>query len=78
MLKDEVLKIAMLGHKHISSREGGVEIVAYELATRMRQLGHKVVAYDRSTGHVSGGTLSKMAESKGVKVVPVSILFSNV
>ena len=29
------LRIAMLGHKRIPSREGGVEIVVEELCTRM-------------------------------------------
>lgn len=29
------LNIAMLGHKRIPSREGGIEIVVEELATRM-------------------------------------------
>lgn len=31
------LNIAMLGHKRIPSREGGIEIVVEELATRMVQ-----------------------------------------
>lgn len=33
-MKDK-LNIAMLGHKCISSREGGIEIVVEELSTRM-------------------------------------------
>lgn len=33
--KDKKLNIAMLGHKRIPSREGGIEIVVGELATRM-------------------------------------------
>ena len=32
---NEKIKIAMLGHKRIPSREGGIEIVVEELATRM-------------------------------------------
>jgi len=47
---DEKLRIAMLGHKRIPSREGGVEIVVEELATRMAELRHKVTWYDRK-GH---------------------------
>lgn len=35
----------MLGHKRIPSREGGIEIVVEELATRMVTLGHKVTCY---------------------------------
>ena len=42
------MKIAMLGHKRIPSREGGVEIVVAELATRMAKMGHEVVCYNRS------------------------------
>ena len=33
--QDKTLRIAMLGHKRIPSREGGIEIVVEELATRM-------------------------------------------
>lgn len=35
MQDEKILKIAMFGHKRIPSREGGVEIVVEELATRM-------------------------------------------
>ncbi len=48
------MKIAMLGHKRIPSREGGIEIVVEELATRMTSLGHTVTCYNRSGHHVSG------------------------
>lgn len=41
------LNIAMFGHKHIPSREGGVEIVVEQLATRMAKRGHKVTCYNR-------------------------------
>ncbi len=37
----------MFGHKHIPSREGGVEIVVEQLAVRMVRLGHKVTCYNR-------------------------------
>lgn len=64
------MKIAMLGHKRIPSREGGVEIVVEELATRMVQRGHEVVAYNRKGKHVSDDTysLSNMKEYKGVQI----------
>lgn len=52
--KDGKLKISMLGHKRIPSREGGVEIVVEELSTRMVKEGHRVDAYNRSGYHVSG------------------------
>ena len=50
----EKLKIAMLGHKRIPSREGGIEIVVEELSTRMVKKGHSVTCYNRSGHHVSG------------------------
>lgn len=50
----EKLSIAMLGHKRIPSREGGIEIVVEELSTRMVQAGHSVTCYNRSGHHVSG------------------------
>ena len=49
-----MLKIAMFGQKRIPSREGGVEIVVEELATRMVQIGHDVTCYNRKGHHVSG------------------------
>lgn len=48
------MKIVMLGHKRIPSREGGVEIVVEELATRMAVLGHDVTVYNRKGSHVAG------------------------
>ncbi len=38
----------MIGHKRIPSREGGVEVVVWELATRLRDLGIEVDCYNRS------------------------------
>lgn len=48
------MKIAMIGHKRIPSREGGIEIVVEELATRIVVKGHQVHSYNRSGHHVSG------------------------
>lgn len=48
------LKIAMIGHKRIPSREGGVEIVVDELSTRMVKLGCRVDAYNRYGKHTAG------------------------
>lgn len=64
------MRIAMLGHKRIPSREGGVEIVVDELSTRMVKRGNKVTVYNRMGGHVSGkeyGT-AKLKEYNGVKL----------
>ena len=54
MKNNKKLKIAMLGHKRIPSREGGVEIVVEEVSTRLAALGHEVTCYNRSGHHVSG------------------------
>lgn len=48
------LNIAMLGHKRIPSREGGIEIVVEELSTRMAAQGHTITCFNRSGHHVSG------------------------
>lgn len=67
------LKIAMLGHKRIPSREGGVEIVVEELSARMVQLGNQIVCYNRSGHHVSGKEFDGrcLEEYKGVKLKAV-------
>ena len=71
-MADKKLNIAMLGHKHVLSREGGIEIVVNELATRMASRGHHVTCYDRNTHHVSGNTpLDTRREVGGVKIIPV-------
>ena len=67
----EHLNIAMFGHKHVLSREGGIEIVVKELSTRLAARGHNVVCYDRSTHHVSGEKIDERHEYKGVKIVSV-------
>lgn len=41
------MKIAMIGHKQFPSRSGGIEVVVYELATRLIKLGETVFVYDR-------------------------------
>ncbi len=46
--------IAMLGHKRIPSREGGIEVVVAELSTRMVKHGCNVTCYNRKGHHVSG------------------------
>ena len=67
------LRIAMFGHKRIPSREGGVEIVVEELATRMAKEGHRVTCYNRGGHHVSGAEFDTQdqSECKGVKIKTV-------
>ena len=70
------LNIVMLGHKRIPSREGGIEIVVEEVATRMVASGHKVVCLNRAGSHVSGKALdaASVKEYKGVRVKTVLTL----
>lgn len=65
------MKIAMIGHKRIPSREGGVEIVVEELSKRMVNLGHSVTAYNRRGKHVSGGKTVKIKEYEGIRIKSV-------
>ncbi len=68
--KNGNLRIAMLGHKRIPSREGGVEIVVEELSTRMAELGHDVTCFNRKGHHVSGEEFDSqlLSEYKGVEI----------
>ena len=67
------LKICMFGQKRIPSREGGVEVVVEELATRMAQQGHSVTCYNRGGHHVSGSSFDEetLSEYKGVRLKTV-------
>lgn len=71
--REDKLNIAMLGHKRIPSREGGIEIVVEELSTRMVKLGHQVTCFNRKGHHVSGSEFdgNHLSEYKGVKIKPV-------
>lgn len=71
-MKDK-LNIAMLGHKRIPSREGGIEIVVEELSTRMVEAGHSVTCYNRLGHHVSGKEFDggSLKEYKGVRLKSV-------
>jgi len=51
------MRIAMLGHKRIPSREGGVEIVVEELATRLVNKGYEVDVYNRKGNNVSDNNI---------------------
>ena len=59
------MKIAMIGHKRIPSRAGGVEIVVDELSCRMAAKGHTVEAYNRNTGERGSKTY------RGVRIIEV-------
>jgi glycosyltransferase involved in cell wall biosynthesis len=70
------MKIAMIGHKRIPSREGGIEIVVHELATRLVRSGHIVHVYNRAGHHVSGQDNDPRAvaiekEYKGIRIINI-------
>ncbi|MDO5378800.1 MAG: glycosyltransferase, partial [Clostridia bacterium] len=62
------LRVAMIGQKRVPSREGGVEVVVEELATRMAALGYRVTCYNRKGRHVAGAQYGAeaLSEYKGV------------
>lgn len=61
------MRIAMIGHKRIPSREGGVEVVVEELSLRMTARGYRVDAYNRYGHHVSGKKYDQEYGWKGRK-----------
>ncbi len=73
MGEDNKLKIAMLGHKRVPSREGGIKIVVEGLTSRMVTQGHEATCYNRRGRHVSGAEFDgeKLSEYKGIKIKTV-------
>lgn len=69
------MKIAMIGHKRIPSREGGVEVVVQELSTRLVKNGHRVDAYNRKGKNVQDSNADKdkknLKEYKGVRIITI-------
>ena len=69
------MNIAMIGHKRIPGREGGVEIVVEELSTRMVKLGNKVDVYNRKGKNVQDKNADKenkkIKEYKGIKIITI-------
>ena len=63
----------MIGHKRIPSREGGVEIVVEELATRLVKKGIDVDAYNRKGKNVQDRKISikRTKEYKGIKIITI-------
>ncbi len=74
--KNKSFRIAMLGHKRIPSREGGVEIVVTNLAARMAEMGYDVTCFNRKGHHVSGADFdeAELTEYEGVKLKSVFTL----
>ena len=76
MKEQTSLRIAMLGHKRIPSREGGIEIVVQELSKRMVRLGHHVTCLNRGGHHVSGKENKTYHgdEYLGIKLISVATI----
>ena len=67
------MRIAMIGHKRIPSREGGVEIVVEELSTRLVKIGHRVDVYNRKGNNVANKNIKtkKLKKYKGVNIITI-------
>lgn len=69
------MKIAMIGHKRIPSREGGVEIVVEELSTRLVKKGYQVDVYNRKGKNVQDKNADKDKKNiknyKGVNIITI-------
>lgn len=73
--KNTPLKISMIGHKKVPSREGGVEIVVEELARGLVKKGYDVTAYNRKGNHIAGEQYNlcnkEIEEYEGIKLTEV-------
>lgn len=70
------LKIAMIGHKRIPSREGGIEVVVEEISKRLVNVGHKVYAYNRKSSEHKKKSRDKgysgiLKEYQGIQLVNI-------
>lgn len=75
-MKQETLRVAMLGHKRVPSNEGGVEVVVEALSAGLAERGHSVTCYNRAGSHVSGAEHALPAGSvyRGIRLVTVPTL----
>lgn len=60
------MRVAMIGHKRIPGRGGGVEVVVEELSTRLVAMGFDVTAYNRKTRDENSPS-----DYRGVRLVDV-------
>lgn len=69
------MKIAMIGHKRVPSREGGVEIVVEEISTRIAKEGHHVDVYNRKGNNVqdknADRNIKKLKKYKGINIITI-------
>lgn len=71
--KNKPIKIAMIGHKRIPSREGGVEIVVAELSTRLVKRGYQIDAYNRYGRHTAGKKFNQQRSKNynGIRIITI-------
>lgn len=62
------MRIAMIGHKQVPSRSGGIEVVVEELAARMVSNGDEVTCYNRRNKDVKN--TEKVYKGIQIKTVP--------
>ena len=67
------MKIAMIGHKRVPSREGGIEIAVEELAIRLTAMGHQVDCYNRWQDF-GAGAVRLPREHKGIRLIRIPTL----
>jgi len=72
--KKDKLRVAMIGQKLVPSREGGVEIVVWELAKHLRDMGYEVDCYNRSGYGRSAKSYDRIPGKKGVYKDGIRIL----
>ena len=72
-MKGRKLNIVFLGHKRVPSREGGIEVVVEELATRMAALGNNITVLNRSGHHIAGAEydVADLKEYNGFRIKKV-------
>ena len=77
--KTHKMRIAMIGQKRVPSREGGVEVVVWELATRLRDAGYEVECYNRYHKHVKKSSYDRIKGRpgyycEGIRIITVPTL----
>ena len=63
------MRIAMIGHKFIPSRNGGVEVVVGNLAPRLVEMGDMVTCYNRTDEEAKKAGEKRPREYKGVRLI---------
>ena len=70
-MREKAKRVAMIGHKFIPSRDGGVEVVVSNLAPHLVELGYDVTCYNRTNREFKklrkSGTLPR--EYRGVRLI---------